>query len=404
MKKSILIILLLLCVFIGISAVSANENMSASDNVLEMDNAIEISQTEQSYLDTSSVSGQSQQSGIVSSPKATEGSGNKDTSQIPSKATAKDIKSVYGTPAEYSVKVVDKAGSNVVGKQVKFVIGKKTYKVQTDEEGVAKLKLNYAAGKYTIKYYIDNLLGKNTYTVKNKITMSILKWGNKGDVSKIKLIKKNMPNNKWVKKAVAATKKGNPLLIFEGGKGKKIFITAGVHGNELSSQVAAMKLIARLSKTPIKGTVYIIPFVNIKAISHKVRHTGADYNRVAHKSGTISNKIVKLVVKYKCDAYGDFHTTKPGGAPGQNIVMGSKTPAKKSMSLTNYIAKHAKVHKRIYKYAGQDYPGALADNVNKKGIPGVICEVVLPHNTVTSSSVKISYRMMNSFMKFNSLI
>ena len=83
--------------------------------------------------------------------------------------------------------------------------------------------------------------------------------------------------------------------------------------------------------------------------------------------------------------------------------MGSKSPAKKSADLTNYIAKHAKVHKRIYRYAGQDYPGALADNVNKKGIPAVICEVVLPHNTVTSSSVKISFNMMKAFLKFNSI-
>ena len=113
---------------------------------------------------------------------------------------------------------------------------------------------------------------------------------------------------------------------------------------------------------------------------------------------------MKLVKKYGCDAYGDFHTTQPGGAPGQNIVMGSKTPAKKCAKLTNYIAKHAKVNKRLYKYAGQEYPGALADNVNKKHIPGVICEVVLPHNTVTSSSVKISYRMMGCLLKFNSVI
>ena len=84
--------------------------------------------------------------------------------------------------------------------------------------------------------------------------------------------------------------------------------------------------------------------------------------------------------------------------------MGSKAPAKKCSALTKYIAKHAKVHKRIYKYAGQQYPGALADNVNKKGIPAVICEVMLPHNTVTSKTVKTSYKMMKSLLKFNSVI
>ena len=397
--KKILLMLLLLTVFISISAVSAAENMSVSDNVLEMDNADEVSVVEE--IDEVSTS-QSQDTPLKENQSKSEPA--EKVVQVPSKAKTKNIKSTYGTKVKYTLKLYDKSGKVIAGEKVKFKIGKKVYKVTTDSKGVATLKLNYAAGKYTIKYSVGKLSGKNTYTVKNSITMTILKWGNKGNVGKIKLLKKNMPNNEWVKKAVQATKKGNPLLKFVGGKGKKVFITAGVHGNELSSQVAVMKLIAHLSKNPIKGTVYIIPFVNIKAISHKVRHTGTDYNRVAHKSGTISNKIVKLVKKYGCDAYGDFHTTQPGGVPGQNIVMGSKTPAKKCTAMTNYIAKHAKVHKRLYKYAGQDYPGALADNVNKKGIPGVICEVVLPHNTVTSHSVKISYNMMKSLLKFNKVI
>jgi predicted deacylase len=111
-----------------------------------------------------------------------------------------------------------------------------------------------------------------------------------------------------------------------------------------------------------------------------------------------------LVKKYKCDAYGDFHTTKPGGAPGKNIVMGSKSPATQSQKLTKYIAKNAKVNKRIYKYAGQQYPGGISDNVNRIGIPAVICEVMLPHNTVTTKTVKTSYNMMKYLFKYYSVI
>lgn len=401
--KRLYVLLLIAAVLISVSAVSANENLTFPDNQLGI---------EESGADLTEANEDQKLSDVASnvslvkssdSNQSYAGSANK-ANQVPYKAKTKNIKTAYGTTAKYTLKLVDKSGDIIVGKQVKFKVKNKVYKIKTDEKGIATLKLKFNAGKYTIKYSVGGLSGKNTYTVFNKVTMTILKWGNKGDVSKIKLIKKNMPNNKWVKKAVAATKKGNPLLKFQGGKGKTIFMTAGVHGNELSSQVAAMKLINHLSKTPIKGTVYIIPFVNIKAISHKVRHTGVDYNRVAHKSGTISNKIVKLVVKYKADAYGDFHTTQPGGAPGKNIVMGSKAPAKKCKSMTDYIAKNAKVNKRLYKYAGEQYPGALADNVNKKGIPGVICEVVLPHNTVTAKSVKISYNMMNCLLKFNSVI
>lgn len=405
MKKIYVLSLLLLALLVSISFVSA-QDANMSDITLEKDNAVYaglygddtgVNQDDNKLesANSSSISSDSINSSINDS---------KPVKQVPHKIKTKNIKSTYGTPAKYKLKLLDKSGKIIAGKKVIFKVKNKYYKIKTDSDGVATLKLNFSAGKYVIKYSVGGLKGKNTYTVYNKVTFAILKWGNKGDVSKVKLLKKNMPNNKWVKKAVKATKKGNPILKFKGGKGKVVFITAGVHGNELSSQVAAMKLIKYLSKNPIKGTVYIMPFVNIKAISNKVRHTGVDYNRVAHKSGTISNKIVKLIDKLDCDAYGDFHTTQPGGIPGKNIVMGSKTPAKKSEAMTKYIAKHAKVNKRIYNYAGEQYPGALGDNVNKKRIPAVICEVMLPHNTLTSKTVKTSFAMMEALLKYNSII
>ena len=400
--KRIFVLLLRAAVLISVSAVSASENMTLSDCPLGNDNVgtelVDVGGKNDVRLED-----KEKVDGYSDSNRSGDGNSNS-ISQIPYKATAKNIKSTYGTTAQYNLKLVDKSGGVIVGKQVQFKIKNKVYNIKTNNKGIATLKLNFNAGKYTIQYSVDDLTGKNTYTVYNKVTMTILKWGNKGDISKVKLIKKNMPNNKWVKKAVAATKKGNPLLKFEGGEGKTVFFTVGVHGNEMSSQVAGMKLINHLTKTPIKGTVYIIPFVNIKAISHKVRHTGVDYNRVAHKSGTISNKIVKLVVKCHADAYGDFHTTQPGGLPGKNIVMGFKNPVKKCHAMTNYIAKYAKVNKRLYKNAGDQFTGALIDNVNKKGVPGVICEVMLPHNTVTSKTVRTSYTMMEALLKFNSVI
>ena len=54
---------------------------------------------------------------------------------------------------------------------------------------MATFSLKYSAGNYVIKYAVDKLSGSNTFTVKNKITLTVLKWGIKGDVSKIKLIK-----------------------------------------------------------------------------------------------------------------------------------------------------------------------------------------------------------------------
>ena len=426
MKKRYLVLALIVLIC-GMSIVSASENISApadtlgidegnalSDNVGDVsDNLDEVTNNSDSSIQNEDNSAVENNDSAVNKTDNNVVENNTPTSNPPAKPVAvakakkvvtSDIKVVYGNQAKYTVKVLDKSGKPIANKPVTITIGKKTLTKNTASNGVATFSLKYSAGNYVIKYAVDKLSGSNTFTVKNKITLTVLKWGIKGDVSKIKLIKNNMPNNAVVKKAVEVTKKGLPLLMFKGGPGKVVFMTAGVHGNELSSQVAAMKMIAHLSKTPIKGTIYIIPFVNVKAISKKVRYTDKDFNRIASQSGTIPNKIVKLVVKYKCDAYGDFHTTKPGGVPGKNIVMGSKGPATKSADLTNYIAKNAKVNKKIYKYAGEVYPGAISDNVNKYGIPAVICEVVLPHNTVTTKSVTLSYNMMKYFLKFSSVI
>lgn len=314
----------------------------------------------------------------------------------------KNLYSTYGKKVKYVVRVLDNAGNPMALENVTFSIGSKTLIKRTNSNGYAAVTLNYDSGKYVIKYSTNGFSGKNTYTVKNYISLKILKWGLKGYVGNAPLIKNNMPNNKWVKKAVAATKKGLPLITIKGGKGKVVFMTAGVHGNELNSQVAAMKMIKYLTTHNIKGTVYIVPFVNVKAISQKVRYTNYDFNRVAHKSGTVSNKLVKLVLKYKCDAYGDFHTTVSPGVPGINVVLGYTSP-NKCVGMTKYISKNANVNKIFY-YPGQKYRWSLADWVNSRGTPAVICEVISPVNQVSSHATSLSYKEMTAFLNYNKII
>ena len=318
-----------------------------------------------------------------------------------SRTLSKNIKSVYGKKVKYNLRVVDNYGKLMKKTLVKFKVDKKSYKRYTNAKGIATLKLNSNSGKHIIKYSVNGIKGKNSYAVKNRISLKILKWGIKGNHITIPLIRKNMPNNPLVKKVVAATKKGLPFLTFKGGKGKKVFITAGVHGNEIPPQVAVMKLIAYLSKKPIKGTVYVIPFVNIKAAYHQVRLTNYDFNRVANIGGTVSNKIVNLIVKLKCDSYGDFHSTESPGDPGLNIILGFKNP--KSAKMTNYLAKSCNVYKRFH-YTGGIHLWTLADWATYKGIPSVLCEVISKVSTVSKFNSALSYKMTNSFLKYNSII
>lgn len=321
-----------------------------------------------------------------------------------SRTFSSNIHSIYGKPVYYKVKVLDNNARIMRNALVTFKVGNKVYHKRTNSKGFAFIKLNYASGNYIIRYSVDKLSGVNKYVVKNRISLRIMYWGLQGDVSNAPLIKKNIPNNYWVKNAVKATKFGIPLITIKGGNGKTVFMTSGVHGNELPSQVAMMKTIAYLTNRPIKGTVYIIPFVNVKAINNRVRLTDWDYNRIAHVSGTVSNNIVKLILHYKCDSYGDFHSTERPGDPYENIILGYKYPATKCIQLTNYLAKNCNVNKKFYSYAGEVYQWSLADYTNLKGTPAVICEVISKVNTLVPSAVNLSYRMMNQFLIYNKIL
>ena len=414
MKKTLsVLVLLAISLFLLLSAVSA-EDISDDTNV-----NFEVSSEEQS-VDNSDVSSDNANSDnsleaaddsnnvyqSSDSANATSNSTSNDTSKVPSKfSSSKNISSTYGKKVKFSVKVLNKEGKAINHTLVTFKVNGKTYNRYTNLSGISYIYLNLNAGKYSIKYNASGISGKNTITVRNYYVITTYKWKSGANVLKNKRIKANVPNSALVRKIIKLAKSGTPVIKFKGGKGKVVFITAGVHGNEIPSQVAAMKLIKYLETHYIKGTVYVMPFMNPKGTAANVRdYKGVHLNKRANKKGSISYKTVKLIKKFKCNAYGDFHATRPGGKPGKNLVFGSYNPTKKSATMAKYISKNAKVKYKIYKKAGTEYPGALEDEVNLKKIPSVTCEVLSPHGKIKKGSVSKSLLMMKTLLKYNKII
>ena len=325
--------------------------------------------------------------------------------KTPYKCTqSKNITSTYGKKVKFSVKVLDKDGKAINNTLVKFKIRGKIYNRYTNASGIVFLTLNRNAGKYGIYYYAGNVSGKMVYTVRNYHKITYYKWKSGANVLRNKRIKANVPNSAIVRKMIKYAKYGTPLIKFKGGNGKVVFITAGVHGNEIPSQVAAMHLIKYLETHPINGTVYVMPFMNPKGTAANVRdYNGVHLNKIAHKKGTISYNVVQMIKSFKCNSYGDFHATRPGGKPGKDVAMGTSKPTKESAEIAKYISKNAKVKCIIYKKVGSEYPGALEDVVSVKGIPAVTCEVISPHGKIKKGAVSKSLLMMKTILKYNSL-
>lgn len=324
--------------------------------------------------------------------------------------SSSDLSKKYGDSNSFQVKITDN-GNPISDIKVALKLSAKTYYRTSDKNGLVSLPINLIIGKYIInssvydnKFYYSNTNSNNIIvSSQNPYNLSVLKWGTKGNIKKNSVLMNNIPKSSLTNAIISACNNGTPLIQFGNGSGKKVFINAGVHGHELSSQAAAFKLINNIynSKKKINGTVYIVPVLCPKMTEQNARYfNNVNLNSVANKNGTVSNKLVNLALSLKVDVLGDFHCTRPNGDPGKNVAMGTSSPMASSATLAKYISKTTGYSSLIYKKAGEEYPGAVEDVCNLKGITSVTCEALTPHGKIASGSVGKSYNMMIALLKY----
>lgn len=222
-----------------------------------------------------------------------------------------------------------------------------------------------------------------------------------GDITKNELIMEYVSKTAITDQVISAAKYGTPMVIFGDGSHPRAMIVAGVHGNEIPTQIAAMKLINYLNGRSIKGTVYILPFLIPSSTETTSRYwNGKNPNSIANVPGTPTNIVLNVAEQKNVNFLGDFHSTRPGGDPGKNSVLCTEIPCSLSYEMAAYIKNQTGSSLISSQKAGVDYPGALEDVSNLAGIPAVTCEVLSSHGTVRSGSVTDSYEQMEAFLKF----
>jgi len=210
----------------------------------------------------------------------------------------------------------------------------------------------------------------------------------------------HVPEGPTSTRLIKSAEYGTPMIKI-GDKSPRIMITAGVHGNEIPPQIAALWLAEELWGRDIKGTVYIIPFALPNAtMKNSRRFKGFDMNRRASKSGSASNKIVRTTDKLNIVSLADFHSTKPRSNPGIESVFCSKKPCPESLLIAKYITNVTSSKVICHKNAGSLYSGALEDELNINGTAAVTCEVVSENCKVTQGSPERSYLQMISYLKY----
>jgi predicted deacylase len=205
-------------------------------------------------------------------------------------------------------------------------------------------------------------------------------------------------------KMIKAARYGTPMMKMGNGS-PKVMITAGVHGNELPPQIAALELLEYLDAEKLNGTVYVVPFAVPNATKNNSRRfKGLDMNRSAKKRGSATNKILMAVDTLGVLSLADFHSTKPGSNPGIESVFCSKKPCSESVKIAKHITNATSSKVICHKVAGAFYGGALEDECNLKYIAAVTCEVLSENNLVRAGSVEASLRQMISYLEYFDIV
>lgn len=221
-----------------------------------------------------------------------------------------------------------------------------------------------------------------------------------GYISRNMKLFKNIELNKLNQFILEKTVFGTPIFKMGDG-GSKILILSGVHGNELPSQIANLKLINELINKDFSNTLFFIPFAAPKATMNNERtFNSMDLNRSAHIENSLSNLIVKAVASLKINFVGDFHSTAFNSNPGFESIFSSKSPSPESFLIANYISKDVGSEIISFDFAGSSYKGAVEDVCNLRGTPAVTCEVLCPFGIVGKGTVEKSLSQMKSFLAY----
>lgn len=193
---------------------------------------------------------------------------------------------------------------------------------------------------------------------------------------------------------------GTPIFKL-GNSGNKLLVLSGIHGNELPSQIANVKLLNNLLFKDLDHTIYFIPFAAPKSSMNNERtFNDMDLNRSAHINDSLSNLIVKTVENLGIDFVGDFHSTAYNANPGIESIFSSKSPTPESYLIANYISRDVGSEIIAFDFAGSSYKGAVEDVCNLKQIPAITCEVLCPFASVSEGTVEKSFAQMNSFLDY----
>ncbi|WP_088334782.1 succinylglutamate desuccinylase/aspartoacylase family protein [Methanopyrus sp. KOL6] len=149
---------------------------------------------------------------------------------------------------------------------------------------------------------------------------TVYDWGSKGNILKNPILVQHAPHGPRSKAVYKHSVEGTVVFEFRGGPGPAVLLTAGVHGDEVWTVIALLKLLDELDPSSTVGTVYVIPAVNPEGLAANSRLVdGVDPNRVADVPGSLTWHLVRFALSHRVKYWLDMHCGS--GVPRQGALL-----------------------------------------------------------------------------------
>lgn len=134
-----------------------------------------------------------------------------------------------------------------------------------------------------------------------------------GDVYLNPLIKTYIEKHPSYQNIATNYTNGSRVYCLSHGKGKRILICGGIHGDEVQGSLSVLGFLYYLKKQGYSGTIYIIPFaipIDTEKNTRTYNDSGSVYdpNRKANVAGTPVNKILNFAVSHRVKYIVDVHS------------------------------------------------------------------------------------------------
>lgn len=210
----------------------------------------------------------------------------------------KDITVDYDGGSYFTVKVVTADGKAVgAGASVKFTINGKTTTVQTDNDGIARIKISEVPGKYTVTSSYNGVSYKNTVTVKQVLTVSKVRVKNTD--SKLVLKATLKINGKLVSgKTLKFTFRGKTYSAKTNSKGVASVTIKPAVLKTLTGYSYAVKV--TYLKDSVKRIVTVKQVIKPYAVTVKKSSKSFNLNALLKINGKVAkNKVIKFTFRGK---------------------------------------------------------------------------------------------------------